>query len=93
MTDIAALQRVHRKLKILEILQGFNRDLEGYSYFSASMGVSEDDFEDVADQVLDAFFGTGKPYPKHAFVPHAQYPWFCAQCGYSPSETLIHETP
>lgn len=86
-------QRAGRKVKILEILEGLNQDLEGYSYFSPSMGVSENDFEDVADKVLDALFGSDKPYPKHEYVPNTKYPWFCTHCGYGPSETLIHETP
>jgi hypothetical protein len=26
----------------------------------------------------------------HAFKPHRKYPWFCADCGYPPHETLKH---
>lgn len=26
----------------------------------------------------------------HAYKPHAQYPWFCADCGYAEHERLQH---
>lgn len=28
--------------------------------------------------------------PRHAYVPHKKYPWFCRDCGYPPHETLKH---
>ena len=91
MTTVRQQQRADRKVAILAILEARNQNLEGYSYFSPSMGVSEDSFEDVADQILDKLFGSDKPHPKHEYVPNAKYPWFCAHCGYGPSEKLIHE--
>lgn len=42
------------KEKIIKILNGYNQNLEGYSYFGRVMGVSEDDFEEVAEDILKA---------------------------------------
>lgn len=29
----------------------------------------------------------------HDFRPHAEYPWFCADCGYAPHDTLHSQAP
>lgn len=41
--------------KIIRIMSGWTREMEGYSYFGSNPGVSEDDYEDVADEILLAF--------------------------------------
>jgi hypothetical protein len=30
---------------------------------------------------------------RHKYEPHADYPWFCEQCGYPEHETLKHTLP
>jgi hypothetical protein len=34
-----------------------------------------------------------KPDNRHRFVPNKKFPWFCASCGYSPHEPLMHFQP
>lgn len=41
--------------KLIEIMNKWTREMEGYSYFGSNPGVSEDDYEDVADEILLAF--------------------------------------
>lgn len=33
------------------------------------------------------------PHLRHAYEPHADYPWFCDVCGYPKHETLKHLPP
>lgn len=40
------------KEKIIEILKAHTEDMEGYSYFGPNMGVPEDDYEEIADEIL-----------------------------------------
>lgn len=40
------------KLIILEVLKSYEKDMENYGYFGANMGVSEDDYEEIADKVV-----------------------------------------
>jgi hypothetical protein len=41
------------KAIIITVLNNYNREMEGYSYFGSNMGVPEDDFEEVADSILE----------------------------------------
>lgn len=41
-----------QKDRIIEILKGHTREMEGYSYFSSNPGISEDDYEEIADEIL-----------------------------------------
>ena len=40
------------KEKILRVLKEYEKEMEGYSYFGSNKGVSVDDFEDIADEIL-----------------------------------------
>jgi hypothetical protein len=40
------------KEQILAILKSYEKEMEGYGYFSSNPGVSTDDFEDIADEIL-----------------------------------------
>lgn len=41
--------------KIIAVLEQFTREMEGYSYFGSNPGISEDDYEDVAEAILLGF--------------------------------------
>ena len=41
------------KEQILKILEKYKQDMESDNYYSANYGVSEDDFEEVADEILE----------------------------------------
>lgn len=41
--------------RIIRIMSEWTREMEGYSYFGSNPGISEDDYEDVADEILLAF--------------------------------------
>jgi hypothetical protein len=51
--------------KLEKILSEFTREMEGYSYFSSNPGISEDDYEDVAEKIMDVFnmWDDQKPKP------------------------------
>lgn len=40
------------KEQILAILNEYRKDMENYSYFGSNYGVSEDDFEDIAEKII-----------------------------------------
>lgn len=41
------------KVKIVQIFIDNQKDLEGYSYYGQAWGVSEDDYDDVAQLIID----------------------------------------
>ena len=41
--------------RIIAIISSYSREMEGYSYFGSNPGVREDDYEDVADEIMQAF--------------------------------------
>lgn len=43
------------KLKeiILQVLKSHTREMEGYSYYGSNPGVPEDEYEDVADEIVE----------------------------------------
>lgn len=41
--------------KIIAVLEQFTREMEGYSYYGSNPGISEDDYEDVAEAILLGF--------------------------------------
>lgn len=62
--------------------------------------LGDDPFREVDAVVLDALLEIAwsrQPKPvysdRHRFNPHKKYPWFCAECGYGPSEPLKHILP
>ncbi len=38
---------------IIEVLCQHTREMEGYSYFQSNPGVSQDDYEEIAYEILD----------------------------------------
>ncbi len=38
--------------KIEAVLSSFTREMEGYSYFGSNPGISEDDYDDVAEAIM-----------------------------------------
>jgi adenosine deaminase len=45
------------KQAIIAALKNNTKEMEGYSYFGSNPGVSEDDYEEVADEVIKALQG------------------------------------
>jgi hypothetical protein len=41
--------------RIVDIISRHTREMEGYSYFGSNPGVSVDDYEDVADDIMQEF--------------------------------------
>lgn len=41
--------------RIIKIISRHTREMEGYSYFGSNPGVSEDDYDEVADDIMAAF--------------------------------------
>ncbi len=50
-----------KKALIMKILEKYTREMEGYSYFSSNPGVSQDDYEEIADEIIDALWYVGDP--------------------------------
>lgn len=53
-SDMTESDFVTRQL-ITNILEKYTREMENYSYFGSNPGVSTDDYEDVADLIMDEF--------------------------------------
>jgi len=43
------------KDRIIAIIDAHTREMEGYCYFGSNPGVSTDDYEDIADDLLKEF--------------------------------------
>ena len=41
--------------RIVEIMDRHTKEMEGYSYFGSNPGIAEDDYEDVADEIMIEF--------------------------------------
>lgn len=41
--------------RIVSIINGYTKEMEGYSYFGSNPGVSTDDYEDIADEIMIEF--------------------------------------
>lgn len=41
--------------RIVAIIARHTREMEGYSYFGSNPGIAEDDYEDVADEIMMEF--------------------------------------
>lgn len=40
------------RCRIVKIIAQYTTEMEGYSYFGSNPGVREDDYEDVADDIM-----------------------------------------
>lgn len=45
-----------KKLHLIKLLDEFTQEMEGYCYYSSNPGISTDDYEDVADRILEKYF-------------------------------------
>ena len=50
------IAHVEKKLKILHLIDEFTQEMEGYSYYGSNPGISADDYEDVAERIMEKFF-------------------------------------
>lgn len=41
--------------RIVAVLEQYKREMEHYSYYGSNPGIPEDDFEDVADDIMKEF--------------------------------------
>jgi hypothetical protein len=41
--------------RIIALISKHTREMEGYSYYGSNPGVSEDDYEDIADDIMIEF--------------------------------------
>lgn len=53
-TQISAADKAVRD-RIIAVIARYTKEMEGYSYFGKNPGVSEDDYEDVADEIMQEF--------------------------------------
>ena len=53
-TQISAEDKAKRD-RIVAIINSYTREMEGYSYFGSNPGVPEDDYEDIADDIMREF--------------------------------------
>ena len=50
------IHNTEKKLQLIKLLDEFTQEMEGYSYYGSNPGISTDDYEDVADRILEKFF-------------------------------------
>jgi hypothetical protein len=53
-TEISAQDKKIRD-RIVAIIHGYTREMEGYSYFGSNPGVAQDDYDEVADEIMREF--------------------------------------
>jgi hypothetical protein len=53
-TEISDKEKAIRD-RIISIIHGYTREMEGYSYFGSNKGVSVEDYEDIADEIMFEF--------------------------------------
>lgn len=53
-TEISQEDKLKRD-RIIAIIAEYTREMEGYSYFGSNPGVAQEDYEDVADDIMKAF--------------------------------------
>jgi hypothetical protein len=53
-TEISKEEKAQRD-RIVSIIARHTREMEGYSYFGSNPGVAEDDYEDIADDIMKEF--------------------------------------
>ena len=58
-SEISAEDKAKRD-KIVAVMARWTREMEGYSYFGSNPGIQEDDYEDVADDLMALFDMTEK---------------------------------
>jgi hypothetical protein len=57
-TEISKAEKIQRD-RIVAIINRYTREMEGYSYFGSNPGVQEDDYEDIADDIMQEFAMAG----------------------------------
>ncbi|WP_164241969.1 hypothetical protein [Stenotrophomonas maltophilia] len=55
------MSEIELKARIISILSGHTREMEGYSYFSSNPGIPEDEYEEIADEVIAAIAPQWQP--------------------------------
>lgn len=53
-TQISKEEKLLRD-KIIKVISSYTQEMEGYSYFGSNPGVPEDEYEDIADELLLTF--------------------------------------
>ena len=61
-TEISTADKLLRD-KIIAVIDRHTKEMEGYSYFGSNPGVSTDDYDDIADDILKEF-GVSEKLPK-----------------------------
>ena len=54
-TNTMTKQEAVIRERIVAIIARHTREMEGYSYFGSNPGIAEDDYEDVADEIMIEF--------------------------------------
>lgn len=68
---------------VLKILASYKQEMERYGYYSSNPGVSVDDFEEIADEIVA--WQVAQAEPVEVFDSHCNYASFagrvCNKCG------------
>lgn len=54
-TNTMTKQEHEIRERIVAIMKRYTQEMEGYSYFGSNPGIEEDDYEDVADEIMIEF--------------------------------------
>lgn len=55
------MNTVEKRSLILKVLAAHTTEMEGYSYFSSNPGIPEDEYEEIADEVIAALAPQWQP--------------------------------
>jgi hypothetical protein len=49
-------KNVSIKMRLMEVMEGFVTEMEGYAYFGSNPGIPEDNLDEVANAIMSKFF-------------------------------------
>lgn len=49
-------KHIATKLKVISIINNYTTEMEGYSYFGSNPGVSVENYDDIAEELLESFY-------------------------------------
>lgn len=54
-TNTMTKQEFEIRERIVAVMKRYTQEMEGYSYFGSNPGIAEDNYEDVADEIMTEF--------------------------------------
>lgn len=50
------VKNLNSKVELMALLDEFTEEMEGYSYYGSNPGISIENYEDIADRIMEKYF-------------------------------------